>query len=406
MLTYKVQLYPNKQQKAKLVEQLDSCRKLYNKLLEECRKAREKGEKITQNTTQSFIVELKNDSMPELKEVYSKVLQMINYTLWVNIKSLSKLKKNGCKIGHLRFKGKGWYKTINYNQSGFKIDEHKNKITFSKIGTINCRGLNNRVRKNKIKGIILKRTQTGRWFANIQIENTPLVLPKTNKNVGIDVGVSSFIVDSDGRRVENPKNIDKQLTKIKVKQQTLSRKKKGSKNWLKAKVQLAKLLAQVTNQRKDFLHKVSRFYVETYDFICVEDLNITALSQKGNKNSKRSRTLHRNILDASWGQFFNYLSYKAANANKKVVKVHPKDTTQECSRCGRIVKKDLSTRIHLCLYCNLELDRDYNASINILKRGTGCTSILVENRSLITITASAIVSGQVFSMNQETPSFK
>ena len=227
MLTYKVQLYPNKQQQATLVEQLDICRKLYNKLLEECKKAREKGEKLTQIKTQSFIVRLKNSSMPELKGVYSKALQMVNYTLWANIKSLSQLKKNERKIGHLRFKGKGWYKTINFNQSGFKIDEYKNKVTFSKIGIINCRGLNNRVRKNKIKSIILKRSQTGKWFANIQIENTPLVLPKTNKSVGIDVGVSSFIVDSDGRRVENPRNIEKQLNKIKVKQTTLSRKKKG-----------------------------------------------------------------------------------------------------------------------------------------------------------------------------------
>ncbi len=406
MLTYKVQLYPNKQQQAKLVEQLDICRKLYNKLLEECKKAREKGEKLTQSKTQSFIVRLKNNSMPELKEVYSKVLQMVNHTLWVNIKSLSKLKKSGRKIGHLRFKGKGCYKTINYNQSGFKIDEYKNKITFSKIGIINCRGLNNRLRKNKIKGIILKRSQTGRWFANIQVENTLTDLPKTNKRVGIDVGVSSFIVDSDGRRVENPKNIDKQLKKIKIAHRILSRKKKDSKNWLKAKLQLAKLLAQVTNQRKDFLHKVSRFYVRSYDFICVEDLNITALSQKGNKNNKRSRTLHRHILDASWGQFFSYLSYKAVNADKKVVKVHPEGTTQECSRCGRIVKKNLSTRTHLCPYCDLELDRDYNASINILKRGTGCTSLLVENRPLVTISASAIVSGQVFSMNQEIPTLR
>ncbi len=364
------------------------------------------GRKTHKNQNSIFYSLAKNNTIPELNGVYSKVLQMVNHTLWANIKSLSKSKRNGRKIGHLRFKGKGWYKTINYNQSGFKIDEHKNKLTFSKIGTINCRGLNNRVRKNKIKGIILKRSQTGKWIANIQIDNTPIALPKTNKSVGIDVGVSSFIVDSDSRRVENPKNIEKELKKIKIAHRTLSRKKKGSKNWLKAKLQLAKLLEQVTNQRKDFLHKVSRFYVNIYDLICVEDLNIATLSQKSNKNNKRSRTLHRHILDASWGQFFNYLSYKAVNADKKVVKVHPKGTTQECSRCGRIVKKNLSDRIHLCPYCDLELDRDYNASINILKRGTGCSSILVENRPLCTISASAIVSGQVFSMNQETPSLR
>ncbi len=406
MLTYKVQLYPNKQQQATLVEQLDICRKLYNRLLEECKKAREKGEKLTQIKTQSFIVGLKNTSMPELKEVHSKVLQMVNYTLWTNIKSLAQLKKNGHKIGHLRFKGKGWYKTINYNQSGFKIDENKNKITFSKIGIINCRGLNNRVRENKVKGIILKRTQTGKWFANIQVENSPVVLPKTNRSVGIDVGINSYAVDSDGQEIENPKNIERQLKKLKNKHKSLSRKKQGSKNWLKAKHQLAKLYTKAVDQRSDFLHKVSNFYVDNYDIICVENLNIKGLTQKGNNKHKRSRTLHRNILDASWGIFFNYLSYKAVNADKELVKVPPRGTTQECSRCGEIVPKTLNDRTHSCPYCGLEIDCDYNASINILKRGKGYTSLLVENRPLITITASAIISGQVFSMNQEMPTFR
>ncbi|MHA1401731.1 MAG: helix-turn-helix domain-containing protein, partial [Candidatus Heimdallarchaeaceae archaeon] len=107
LLTYKVQLYPNKKQQETLTRQLELCRQLYNRLLEEIKRAKEHNEKVTKVSTQSLIVWLKNYSMPELKEVYSKVLQMVNYNLWSNIKSLSTLKKNGNKIGRLRYKGKG-----------------------------------------------------------------------------------------------------------------------------------------------------------------------------------------------------------------------------------------------------------------------------------------------------------
>ncbi|MHA1415322.1 MAG: RNA-guided endonuclease InsQ/TnpB family protein [Candidatus Heimdallarchaeaceae archaeon] len=410
LLTYKVQLYPNKKQQETLTRQLELCRKLYNRLLEEIKRAKKHKEKVTKVSTLSLIVWLKNHSTLELKEVYSKVLQMVNYNLWNNIKSLSVLKKNGNKIGKLRYKGKGWYKTINYNQSGFKIDEQKNKLTFSKIGTINCRGLNHRVRTGKVKGIIIKRAQTGKWFAHIQVETKDKhPLPSMGKSVGLDVGVDHLIVDSDANSIENPKHIDKSIKKIIQLQRCLTRKKKGSRNWHKTKLQLAKKYEHLSNQRRDYLHKVSHYYVRTYDTIIVEDLDIKSMLTKEKKKRTKSitrrksfHTLHRHILDVSWGILFHYLDYKAEKAGRTFKKVNPRGTSQTCSNCGQFVPKDLCTRVHLCPFCGLKLDRDYNASINILKRGTGRTSLLVETTSLTLIDSSTVVSGRLLSLKQET----
>ncbi|MHA1303800.1 MAG: RNA-guided endonuclease InsQ/TnpB family protein [Candidatus Heimdallarchaeaceae archaeon] len=402
LLTYKVQLYPNKKQQETLARQLELCRQLYNRLLEEIKRAKENEEKVTKVSTQSLIVWLKNYSMPELKEVYSKVLQMVNYTLWNNIKSLSALKKNGNKIGRLRYKGKGWYKTLNYNQSGFKIDEQKNKLTFSKIGTINCRGLNHRVRTNKVKGIVIKRTATGKWFAHLQVETNKHPLPPTGKSVGLDVGVDHLVVDSDANGIENPKHIDKSIKKIIHLQRRLARKKKGSNNWRKTKLQLAKLYEHLSNQRRDYLHKVSRYYVRNYDSIVVEDLDIKNMLKK-KKRTKSYCTLRRHILDSSWGILFHYLDYKAANAGRTFKKVKPHGTSQSCSKCGQVVPKDLGTRVHLCPFCGLDIDRDYNASLNILKRGMERPSLLVETTSLTLIDSSTVVSGRLLSLKQETP---
>ncbi|MHA1397602.1 MAG: RNA-guided endonuclease InsQ/TnpB family protein [Candidatus Heimdallarchaeaceae archaeon] len=318
---------------------------------------------------------------------------MVNYNLGNNNKSLSTLKKKRNKIGRLRYKGKGWYKTINYNQSGFKIDEQKNKLTFSKIGTINCRGLNHRVRTHKVKGIIIKRTATGKWFAHLQVETEPNILPQTGKNVGLDVGVNHLVVDSDANAMANPKHIDKSIKRIIQLQRRLARKKKGSCNWHKTKLQLAKLFEHLSNQRRDYLHKVSRYYVRTYDTIVVEDLDIKNMLKKEKKKRTNSyRTLRRHILDVSWGMLFHYLDYKAVNAGRTFKKVKPHGTSQTCSNCGQFVVKQLNDRVHLCPFCGLEFDRDYNASLNILKRGTGRTSLLVETTSLTLIDSSTVIS--------------
>jgi len=269
MLSYKFRLYPSKHIQERLGEHLEFCRRLYNRLLEELDKAREEGRRLTKYDTQALILKLKEEK-PELNNVYSKVLQMVNYQLWSNIKALAKLKENGKKVGKLRYKGKGWFKTMNYNQSGFKLEG--DKLILSKIGAIKIK-LHRKI-EGEMKGVIIKRERSGKWYAIFQVEDEPKPLPKSGKVVGVDLGVKHFLTDSDGRQIENPKYYEKTLERIRILQRNLSRKQKGSKNWEKARIKLAKAYEKLVNQRDDFLHKLSRFYVDNYDLIVVENLLI------------------------------------------------------------------------------------------------------------------------------------
>jgi len=318
-----------------LFQQLNLCRWLYNRLLDELNKAKMEGRKLSRKDTQALIVKLKVEK-PELKQVYSKVLQMVNYQLWSNVKALSALKKNGRKVGKLRFKGR-WFKTLNYNQSGFRLEGKK--LVLSRVGSINVK-LHRSV-EGKVKGLFVKREQSNKWFAVFQVKNSAGALPQTERMVGLDMGVKHFLSDSDGRQVENPKFYERSLKRLQKAHKILSRKKKGSQNRVKVKVKLARAYEKVVNQRDDFLHKLSRFYVNNYSIIVVEDLNVT--------NMVRNHNLAGKILDASWSKFFQMLSYKAASAGRTLVKVNPRGTSRE--------------------YKHGDLDRDYNASLNVLEGG-------------------------------------
>jgi putative transposase len=337
MLTYKFRLYPSRQQEQKLSETLDKCRFVYNTLLDRLNEQKV----IDKNQIQGDVTDLIRVEK-DLKNVYSKVLQYESYRLFSNLRALAQLKKNGKKVGRLRFKGKGWFKTISYNQSGFKIIEtgkRCDRLHLSKIGDIPIRM--HREVKEKIKQIIVKRYSSGKWLACIQAENN---IEKENKpiekRVGIDVGIKHFLTDSDGLQIENPKFLGKSYKKLRREQRMLSRKKKGSNNRQKQRVKVAKVHEKIVNQREDFLHKLSRYYADSYGFIAVEDLNI--------RNMVRSH-LAKSINDASWNRFMQFLSYKVENTGGMVVRVNPRGTSQE--------------------YSFGELDRDYNASLNILVRG-------------------------------------
>ncbi len=392
IVSYKYRAYPDATTETRLNGALDTCRWLYNKLLEECNTAREHGFTPTMRGMQARIVTLKEEN-PFLKDVYSKVLQMVNYTLWSNIRALSQTKKRGRTIGKLRFKSASRYRTLNYNQSGFKIDRGQSTITFSKIGALPF--TMHRPYSGEVKGILITRSGD-RWYVIIQAERGPSESKREGRSVGIDVGLNSFAVDSDGAVVENPRFYEHSLGKIKKLQQSIARKKRFSQNWKKAKNRLEKVYDHVTNQKKDFLHKLSRQYVDTYATICVEDLNIKYLKEKG-----KSRGLRRSIHDASWGRFYSYLAYKAESAGTNLVKVDPRNTSQMCSNCGSIVKKTLSERVHECPYCGFVADRDYNAAVNIHRVGMEQPFEPVETVPLHHISVM-----QVLSMKQEATPFR
>nr|MDO8082283.1 transposase [Candidatus Freyarchaeota archaeon] len=193
MRGYRFRLHPSKMIQQKLSEQIELCRCLYNRLIEELNKAKREGRRITQRDTQALIAKLKKTEKPELNKVYSKVLQMVNHQVWSNIRALFKLKQNGKKIGKLRFKGEGWFKTLNFNQSGFRIEEKK--LYLSKVGEIPIKI--HRPIEGIIKGVIIKKEKSGKWFANVQAENEPQPLLCTGRAVGIDVGVNYFLTDSE-----------------------------------------------------------------------------------------------------------------------------------------------------------------------------------------------------------------
>ena len=220
--------------------------------------------------------------------------------------------------------------------------------------------------KGNIKQVIIKKHNSGKWFACICTQEEIKVEKRDIKKViGIDVGLKHFLTDSDRRQIENPRFYKKTLERIEVVQHWLSRKQKGSKNREKQRVKLAKLYEKLVNQRDDFLHKLSRFYADNYDAICVENLNI--------RNMVRNHNLAGRILDASWGRFLQLLEYKAERAGALVVKVNPRGTSKERDK---------------------PLDRDYRASLNILMRGWDSPETPAETkplRKLIQVPVSSII---------------
>ncbi|MDD4447397.1 MAG: transposase, partial [Methanothrix sp.] len=312
---------------------------------------------------------------------------------WSNIKGLFASKKNGLKIGHIRFKGYGWYNTLNYNQSGFKIDQDHSILHLSKIGEMRIK-LYRKI-DGCIKAVIIKR-EGERWFAIVQAEQEPQPLAETEEAVGLDVGLTSFVVDSEGNDIENPRCAEQSAGKLAKLQIRLSRAVNGSNNYRAIKDKISKLHKRINCRRDDFLHKLSRTYVNNFDIICVEDLDVKGLKEKGHNNS-----MHRSIHDASWSKFIFMLSYKAQSAGRKLIKVEPRNTTQRCSACAKIVKKDLSVRVHECPYCGFSCDRDYNASRNILIAGMEQPVVPIEPKPLRHISVM-----QVLAMKWEAAPFR
>jgi putative transposase len=350
MKTFKYRIYPNKTQLKTLTDTLETCRHLYNTCLEERITLYETEKKSTSAYTQ-----INNHKISE--NVHSQVVQHVIFKLDNAFKQFFTRVKKGDTPGFPRFKGKNRMDSFCYPQSGFKLLDNKH-LRLSKIGDVKIKLHQGIV--GKIKCLIIKRNSLDQWFACFSVDDSEFKLPNVEikSSIGLDLGCESFITLSNGEKVKHPHYYKKTEKKLKALQSKYSKRKTS-----KSKRQLQKLHNKVQNQRSDFTHKLSRSLVNSYDLICIEDLNI--LSMVGNNLNN----LNKSILDSGWRQFSDYLSYKAEDAGKKVIKVNPAYTSQICSDCGTLVKKDLSERTHKCS-CGLILDRDHNAAINILSFGT------------------------------------
>lgn len=360
-LTYRYRIYPSRAQEQKLLATLDSCRWLYNHFLERLNR-KENGKTPRRYKLQATLPKLKRER-PELKQVHSKVLQMVLHQLYSNLRSLAELKRNGRKVGRLRFKGRGWFKSFTYNQSGFGVTKGRGKrreLRLSNVGAIPI--VLHRELDGEVKQVCIKRERSGKWFACFSVEVEELQkAEKLSKPVGIDLGIEHYIADTNGNLVGHPHNIVKSEWKLKQEQRRLSRKKKGSRNRAKQRVRLARTHERIRNQRLDFLHKLSRCYANHHDLIAVEDLAVKEMMESTHNG--------KNIADSAWSKFLFMLTYKAERAGGWVVRVEPRGTTSRCSGCGEMVEKPLWVRTHRCPRCGLEIDRDLNAARNILQDG-------------------------------------
>jgi len=354
---FKFRLYPSKAQVGVLENHLEACRQTHNWLLASCKGIyATTGKTLSQFDLQKKLPHLKAQSQ-EISQVYSQVLQNISKRIKDGYTSFFARRKAGLKAGLPRFKKYGRYKSITYPQLGFKIDG--NKLHLSKIGDIRIR--QHRELKGQIKTLTVKCMPSGKWYACFSciVESRPKDKPL--KEIGIDVGLNNYAVLSDGTRIENPRFYRAAEKRLVHHQRGLSRKERDSRNYVKAKFKVARLHEKTVNRRTDFLHKTSRRIADAYETVYVEDLKI--------RNIVRNHCLAKSISDAGWGRFIKMIAYKEEESGGQLIKVNPSGTTQNCSRCGNYVEKSLSERIHECPYCGLVMDRDLNASKNILKIG-------------------------------------
>ena len=235
--------------------------------------------------------------------------------------------------------------------------------------------------KGKICSLTFSKTKTNKYFVSILTEQEYENFKKTNKSVGIDVNVkeSNTFCLSDGGKIQLPKTKKEELNKLKSLNRTLARKKVNSRRHKQISLQIARVNEKIVNRKTDFLHKLTSQITNNFDNIFVENLQI--------KNMIKNHNLARSIQDCNWGQFFQMLEYKLLWKDKMFIKINPKNTTKTCNHCG-FINKDLKfEEFWVCPNCNKEIDRDLNASVNILKKGLELISLEKSAESLTKVKA-------------------
>ncbi|MCK9306798.1 MAG: transposase [Methanoculleus sp.] len=354
---YRYRLYPTKSQITRLEQTLEICRWVYNDTLALRKTAWEQEQRsFSLYETNKILTQWKKER-PELKQVHSQVLQNVQMRVDLAFKAFFRRLKSEEKSGYPRFKGKGRYDSFTYPQSGFDLNE--DRLNLSKIGDVKV--VLHRPIKGTVRALTIRRSATGKWHACFSVEYDPDPQPQKETMVGIDVGLESFATLSNAEKIENPRFFRTDEKVLAKAQRKLSKVEKGTPERKKAREIVAHVHERITNRRLNFAHQTSRQLVNRFGTIVFEDLNIT--------NMQKNHCLAKSIADVAWNRFITVTMSKAEEAGSRVILVNPRNTSQRCSRCGMIVAKTLSDRVHSCPHCGLVMDRDQNAAINIMRLG-------------------------------------
>ena len=355
---YKYRIYPNEEQEIQLNKTFGCTRFIYNQMLADRIKSYEENKDLD-------IKIIKYPTPAQYKKEYEWLKEVDSLALANAQMNLDKAYKNFFRD-----------KSVGFPKFKSKKDNHKSYTTNNQNGTIYIE--NNRIKIPKLKSMIkikqhrefvgliksctISQNPSGKYYISMLVDTENIQLPKLDTKVGIDLGIKEFAITSDGEMFSNPKWLKKSEKRLRKLQKDLSRKQKGSNNRRKDRLKVAKLHEKISNQRKDYLHKISHYIISENQVIVIEDLKVS--------NMIKNHKLAKSIANVSWFEFRRQLEYKSEWYGRELI-IAPSNyaSSQLCSNCGNKSSqtKDLSCRTYICPVCGMEMDRDINASKNLLK---------------------------------------